>query len=98
MAMIVWSSVQYTGGWQDYAVLALFCLLGLLMKQIKFGRPALIIGFVLADKIEALTIQLVSLYTVDQLLSRPIFLSIVAVAVLIVIYGTLFYRARIDYV
>lgn len=98
MAMIVWSSVQYTGGWEDYAALALFCVLGLVLKYIKFGRPALIIGFVLADKIEALTIQLVSLYTVDQLLSRPIFLSIMAVAAAIVFYGTVFYRARIDYV
>jgi TctA family transporter len=98
MAMIVWSSVQYTGGWEDYAALGLFCLLGIILKKIKFGRPALIIGFVLADKIEALTIQLVSLYTVDQLMSRPIFLSIMALSAVIAVYGMLFYRAKIDYV
>lgn len=98
MVMIVWSSVQYTGGWEDYAVLAIFCLLGMVLKFVKFGRPALIIGFVLADKIEALTIQLVSLYTVDQLLTRPIFLCVMTVAALIVFYGTVFYRAKIDYI
>lgn len=96
--LIVWSSVQYTGGWEDYVMLGMFCFLGLLMKQIKFGRPALIIGFILADKIESLTIQIVSLYNIDQLIIRPIFLSIMAVSVIIVVYGAIFYRTRIDYV
>lgn len=97
LVLIVWSSVQYTGGWEDYAVLAAFCTLGLLLKWGKFSRPALIVGFVLADKIESLTNQVSVLYTPAQLIERPLFLSILALAVAVFIYGVFFYRSRIDF-
>lgn len=97
MALIVWSCVQYTGGWEDYAVLAIFCVFGLILKQIKFSRPALIIGFVLSDKLEALTKQMSNLYTVDQLMTRPIFLSIMAVSLVVLVYGIFFHKTKIDF-
>lgn len=98
LALIVWSSVQYTGEWEDYAVLFAFCVLGLLLKWGKFSRPALIIGFVLADKIESLTSQVSVLYTPASLLERPIFLTIIGLALIVFIYGTFFYRSKIEFV
>jgi putative tricarboxylic transport membrane protein len=38
VAFIVWACVQYTGGWEDYVVLILCTLLGLILKKYKFSR------------------------------------------------------------
>ena len=97
MALIIWSCVQYTGGWEDYAVLAIFCAVGLVLKKIKFSRPALIIGFVLSDKLESLSKQMTDLYTMDQLLTRPIFLSIAALSLVVLVYGIFFHKTKIDF-
>ena len=57
VAFIVWACVQYTGGWEDYAILAICCALGYLAKRFRFSRPAMLMAFILASKLEALTIQ-----------------------------------------
>lgn len=74
---IVWACTRYTGGWEDYAMLAIFTIVGLIAKIYKFSRPGMVIGFILAERIEGLTLQITSLYTFESLLSRPIFLVIV---------------------
>jgi hypothetical protein len=33
----------------------------------------MVIGFILAERVEALTLQMTSLYSIDQLVTRPIF-------------------------
>ena len=58
LTFIVWACVQYTGGWEDYAILGLCTLLGVTAKKYKFSRPALLMAFILADKVEALTLQM----------------------------------------
>lgn len=70
---ITWACVQYTGGWEDYFILAVCSILGILCKKYKFSRPAMVIGFILAERVEALTLQVTSLYSIDQLVTRPIF-------------------------
>jgi len=70
---ITWACVQYTGGWEDYFILAVCSVLGILCKKYKFSRPAMVIGFILAERVEALTLQMTSLYSIDQLVTRPIF-------------------------
>ena len=70
---ITWACVQYTGGWEDYFILAVCSVLGILCKKYKFSRPAMVIGFILAERVEALTLQVTSLYSIDQLITRPIF-------------------------
>lgn len=60
--IIVFACVQYTGGWEDYAILMIFSLLGMLMKKYNFNAPALLFGFILSERIEALTIQMGALY------------------------------------
>jgi TctA family transporter len=87
LCIIVWSCMQYTGGWEDFVILLLFSLLGFLMKQYKYSRPAMLMAFILADKIENLTIQLTSLYTLETLISRPIFVGIIIAVIGIFIYS-----------
>jgi len=73
LVFITWACVQYTGGWEDYFILAVCSILGILCKKYKFSRPAMVIGFILAERVEALTLQVTSLYSIDQLITRPIF-------------------------
>ena len=74
---IVWACTRYTGGWEDFAMLGIFTIVGLIAKIYKFSRPGMIIGFILADRIEGLTLQISALYTFESLITRPIFLTIV---------------------
>ena len=96
LTLIVWTAMQYTGGWEDLAMLAIFTALGFFCKYYKFSRPALLIGFILSDKIEKLSIQMLALYDVDSLISRPIFLILV-----LCIFGIFTYsfikKGKIDY-
>ena len=96
VAFIVWACVQYTGGWEDYAILGICTLLGVLAKKYKFSRPALLMAFILADKVEALTIQLTKLYTVDTLLDRPLFLILVLCIIVLFIWAVA-RRSKLEY-
>ena len=96
VAFIVWACVQYTGGWEDYAVLAIMTLIGLLAKKYKFSRPAMLMAFILSDRVEALTIQMTRLYNIDRLLDRPIFLVLVALIVIVFVWGIL-RRGKLEY-
>ena len=87
LVFITWACVQYTGGWEDYAMLAICSVLGILCKKYKFSRPGLVIGFILADRIEALTIQLTTLYNLESLLTRPIFVGLAIAIVVVFVYG-----------
>ena len=97
LAFVVWSCVQYTGGWEDYAVFALCGCLGIGAKYYKFSRPSMLIGFILADRIEALSLQMTNLYTVDMLLDRPLFLTLIACATAMFVWGVFFNRNKINY-
>ena len=60
--LIVWSCVQYTGGWEDYAVLIIMAHIGYVLHVFKISKPALIIGFILFERFEMLTVQLITRY------------------------------------
>jgi TctA family transporter len=67
LALIVWAT--YTAGFDTYglenvALLGVFTILGLVMKRWQFSRPALLIGFILGDKIETLSLQTLNLYNI----------------------------------
>ena len=61
-SIIVFACVQYTGGWEDYVTLFIFSLLGICVKKYSYNAPALLFGFILSERIEALTIQMGALY------------------------------------
>ena len=77
IVFITWACAQYTGGWEDYAILILCSALGVFCKKYKYSRPALLMAFILAAKVEALTIQMTTLYTIDRLMTRPIFIILI---------------------
>jgi TctA family transporter len=87
LSIIVWSCVQYTGGWEDYAILALCSALGLFCKKFKFSRPALLLAYMLSGKVEAYTIQMTAIYGPAELLTRPIFLTLIAVILVILVWS-----------
>lgn len=96
MGFIIWSCMLYTGGIADLIILLLFTVLGVIMRKYKFSRPALVMAYILAPRVETLTLQMTSLYTVDALLGRPIFLCICGVVVIMFIWALLNKR-RINY-
>lgn len=98
MALLLWSCVQYTGGWEDYAVFILCCIGGILFKYLKLSRAAVIIGFVLADRLEATGIQFSNLYAWTDLFTRPISGTIMLVALVALVYGIFFNKVKIKYV
>ena len=96
LGFITLACVQYTGGWEDYAILLIASAIGLLAKEFKFSRPALLFGFILADRIEALSIQMFTLYDIDRLLTRPIFWTLVVTTVVVLFWG-LTKRNKLEY-
>ena len=96
LGFIVWASLQYTGGWEDLAVLLAFSIFGVLCKKFQVSRPALLIGYILSDRIYNLTYQLTSLHTVDDLITRPIFICIM-ICVFALLYWGITKRSRLDY-
>jgi TctA family transporter len=78
LSVVVWASMQYTGGWEDLAILSILSVLGILMKRFKFSRPAFLIAFILAGRVEKLIWQTFKIYDIGSLMQRPIFLGLCA--------------------
>lgn len=96
-ALLIWSCVQYTGYWEDYFILSIFIILGLLLKYFSISRAAFIIGFVLSDQIEKMYYQYTTLFEWHDAFTRPISLTLIIVTVALAIYGIFFNKTRISY-
>lgn len=96
LTFIVVACVQYTGGWEDYIILVVTSVIGITAKKYKFSRPALLFGFILAERIELLSVQFLTLYNFDKLIERPIF-WILVILILVVIGLSITKRNNIDY-
>ena len=96
LAFVTWACVQYTGGWEDYLILIICSVIGLFAKQYKFSRPALLIGFILSERIENLTIQLTSIYSLDSVFERPIFVVLILLTIGVLTWG-LSRKSQLDY-
>jgi len=67
LAFIVWATYSAgfgVYGWENVFLLFVFTLVGLGMRKWKFSRPALMIGFILGDKIEMLGMQFFNMFNV----------------------------------
>lgn len=84
MAVIVYANLQYTGTWYDITMLALCTLLGIACKYWDISRPAILVVFVIAERLESYTQQTFQLYSVADLSQRPLFLVITAASLAIV--------------
>ena len=71
-------------------------MIGISAKKFKFSRPALLFGFILAERIESLSIQMYGMYTFDRLLTRPMFWTLIGVIFIILVWG-LSKRNKLEY-
>ena len=62
LILLLWSCTQYTGGWEDYLVFLVFSLLGYGIHRLGVSKPALLLSFILFERFELLTIQLLTRY------------------------------------
>ena len=92
LLLICWSCYQISHTFYDIATLLVCSALGLLSKRLELNRPAMLLAFILFSKIEALTIQTVSLYNIVSLINRPIFIAMFIVTLLIAYAGVRYVR------
>ncbi len=98
VALMTWACMQYTGYWEDFAILVICTIVGVLMKISKLSRAAFIVGFVLSPRFETLLKQYSTLYEPADILSRPISVTLLAVALFAAVYGIGFNKTKISYV
>ena len=97
IVLICWSCAQYTGGWEDYAILAACTALGVVLKHLKISRAAVTIGFILVSRLELVGKQYFLLYSVSDIVNHPISMFLLVCIVISVVYGIFFNKTRINY-
>lgn len=90
LVMIFLSAYQATFQWGDIITLIAVGILGIFMKRFGWSRAALLIGFVLSQRLEASTYRTVQIYGWD-IFTRPVSIVIMVLAV-VSLY--LAYRSR----
>jgi TctA family transporter len=77
--LIMFAAFQSSKGWGDLIALTLLGIFAIYMRRYGYSRPALVVGFVLANGIETNLYQTVNFYGIEVFL-RPIFLVLLAMA------------------
>jgi len=88
--IIFFAAFQATREWGDLIALLIIGALGIYMKRFGWPRPALLIGFVLSDKVEASIYHTFQVYKFT-FLERPIVL-VLAVLIVLSIFAALRYK------
>tara|TARA_Y100000114_G_scaffold28049_1_gene23667 strand:- start:1191 stop:2699 length:1509 start_codon:yes stop_codon:yes gene_type:complete len=52
LAVIIYANMQYTGGWEDLALLTILSAIGCVCKYFNISRPAILVAYVVAFKID----------------------------------------------
>mgnify|MGYP001305943549 FL=1 len=96
-AIIIYTCQSYTGLYMDYVTLACCSVLGLVCFKFKISRPAILLTYIIIDKWQNLGQQWLTMYTWDQMLTRPLFLVLLS-GVLFLVYRSVTQKNRgIDY-
>lgn len=98
IAVVIYANLEYTGGWEDIAMLAICSTLGILLKYFDISRPAVLVTYVVAEKLEGYVKQTIQLYDIESLITRPIFMTTIIVALVIVIRSIRNKNKGLDYV
>jgi TctA family transporter len=85
ITIIVWANLKYTGTMNDLIILSICCALGLLLKYFEISRPAVLVTYVVAERLESYTKQTMLLYKIEELITRPLLIICVAVSIYLVI-------------
>jgi TctA family transporter len=98
IVIIVWANLEYTGGYQDVVILGICCVIGILLRHFNISRPAVLVTYVVAERMEGYIKQTMQLYDLENLITRPIFLLTIIIAVYIVIRCIRNTNRGLDYV
>ena len=97
IGIILWSCLEYTGTINDLYILVLCGALGIACKHFKISRPAIMVAFILIEKLENYAQQMLTLYQPVDLLSRPIFMTLMVIAVSIFVYSVVRPNRGLEY-
>jgi len=89
IGLIFFAAFQATRSWGDLIALLLLSILAIYMKRFGWSRPALLIGFVLSERVEASVYQTVTLYGIT-FLERPIVLVLLVLTLVSIALAILF--------
>ena len=97
MTVIVWSCLQYSGTPDDVYILIACSVVGLACKYTGISRPAIMVAYILADRLENYSQQTLTLYTWTDLASRPLFIGLIVLAIGIFLYSIFKPNRGLDY-
>jgi len=89
LSIIVWSCLEYTGTVNDIYILVLCSLLGIVAKHYHISRPAIMVAFILSEKLEKYVLHTMDLYRPADLIQRPLFVILIIVAVAVFVYSAI---------
>jgi TctA family transporter len=93
--MIFFAAFQATRSWGDLISLMLLSILAIYMKRFGWSRPALLIGFVLSERVESSVYQTVTLYGFS-FLERPIVIALVVLTLASIAMAVFFKPSNMD--
>jgi putative tricarboxylic transport membrane protein len=96
-AIIIYTCQSYTGLYMDYVTLAACSVLGMACYKFKISRPAILLTYIIIDKWQNLGQQWLTMYTWDQMLTRPLFLALLLLVLLLVYRSITQKNKGIDY-
>lgn len=91
-AIVVWSSFQYTGTINDLYILIICGIIGVVAKYTGMSRPAILLAYVVAEKFENYTQQAFTLYTWQEIFTRPVVGFLTVISIIIIGYSIKQYR------
>lgn len=91
LGIVIWSCFQYTGTSNDIYILAICSIIGLGAKYLNLSRPAILLCFIVAEKFENYAQQAYTLYSITDLIQRPITVGLISLC-FIILYWTLLRR------
>lgn len=87
LTIIIFGAYQSSRRWGDIATLFVIGILAVFLRRFGYPRPAFLIGFVLQNSIEILLYQTVQIYSVADLVARPLMWILLAVNVASLWFG-----------
>jgi putative tricarboxylic transport membrane protein len=82
--IVIWSSFQYSGTLDDLYILMICGAVGMACKYSGFSRPAVLLCYIIAIKFENYSQQALTLYSFNEIISRPIVQGLLVVAALLI--------------
>jgi TctA family transporter len=97
IAVITWACFQYTQTVNDFYILFICSAIGIACKYFQISRPAVLLTFIVSEKLENYTQQAFTLYDWTVFFTRPITLTLIILGVVLLIWSFTRRGRGIDY-